>query len=151
VSCAREDFKRQRFSNSLFVYSHLRSRGGRRGSTIRKITGLRQAAGISRLLGPGFGQLIDLISSVKVGDKEARAEGKKGGEFYTPRCVVKLLVESRNIGQLRRHLPSAASHATNKPADTKRYECRGVGALLDSLADIILSIHGALADHLGGI
>ena len=23
----------------------------------------------------------------------ASAEGKKGGEFYTPRCVVKLLVE----------------------------------------------------------
>ena len=58
-----------------------------------------------------LGQLIDLISNIRVGDKEARskdvlgrvyeyflsqfasAEGKKGGEFYTPRCVVKLLVE----------------------------------------------------------
>ena len=58
-----------------------------------------------------LGQLIDLISNVKVGDEDARskdvlgrvyeyflsqfasAEGKKGGEFYTPRCVVKLLVE----------------------------------------------------------
>jgi type I restriction enzyme M protein len=58
-----------------------------------------------------LGQLIDLISNIKVGDAEARAkdvlgrvyeyflsqfasaEGKKGGEFYTPRCVVKLLVE----------------------------------------------------------
>lgn len=58
-----------------------------------------------------LGQLIDLVSNIKVGDKEARskdvigrvyeyflsqfasAEGKKGGEFYTPRCVVKLLVE----------------------------------------------------------
>jgi type I restriction enzyme M protein len=58
-----------------------------------------------------LGQLIDMISNVSVGDKEARskdvlgrvyeyflaqfasAEGKKGGEFYTPRCVVKLLVE----------------------------------------------------------
>ena len=58
-----------------------------------------------------LGQLIDLISNIKVGDKEARSkdvlgrvyeyflsefassEGKKGGEFYTPRCVVKLLVE----------------------------------------------------------
>jgi type I restriction enzyme M protein len=57
-------------------------------------------------------QLIDLISNIKVGDAEARskdvlgrvyeyflsqfasAEGsKKGGEFYTPRSVVKLLVE----------------------------------------------------------
>ncbi len=58
-----------------------------------------------------LGQLIDLVSNIKVGDKESRskdvlgriyeyflsqfasAEGKKGGEFYTPRCVVKLLVE----------------------------------------------------------
>lgn len=58
-----------------------------------------------------LGQIIDLISNIKVGDKESRskdvlgrvyeyflsqfagAEGKKGGEFYTPRCVVKLLVE----------------------------------------------------------
>jgi len=58
-----------------------------------------------------LGQLIDLISNIKIGDKASRAkdvlgrvyeyflsqfasaEGKKGGEFYTPRCVVKLLVE----------------------------------------------------------
>jgi type I restriction enzyme M protein len=58
-----------------------------------------------------LGQLIDLITNIKVGDEQARAkdvlgrvyeyflaqfagaEGKKGGEFYTPRCVVKLLVE----------------------------------------------------------
>ena len=58
-----------------------------------------------------LGQLIDLVSNVRVGDEDARsrdvlgrvyeyflsqfasAEGKKGGEFYTPRCVVRLLVE----------------------------------------------------------
>ena len=58
-----------------------------------------------------LGQVIDMISNVTVGDEAARAkdvlgrvyeyflsqfasaEGKKGGEFYTPRCVVKLLVE----------------------------------------------------------
>ena len=58
-----------------------------------------------------LGQLIDMISNIKVGDAASRAkdvlgrvyeyflsqfasaEGKKGGEFYTPRCVVKLLVE----------------------------------------------------------
>ena len=58
-----------------------------------------------------LGQLIDMIGNIRVGDAEARsrdvlgrvyeyflsqfasAEGKKGGEFYTPRCVVKLLVE----------------------------------------------------------
>jgi len=58
-----------------------------------------------------LGQLIDLITNIRVGDQAGRdrdilgriyeyflsqfasAEGKKGGEFYTPRCVVKLLVE----------------------------------------------------------
>ena len=58
-----------------------------------------------------LGQVIDLISNIRVGDEASRAkdelgrvyeyflsqfgsaEGKKGGEFYTPRCVVKLLVE----------------------------------------------------------
>ncbi len=58
-----------------------------------------------------LGELIDLISNIALGDKQSRsqdilgrvyeyflsqfasAEGKKGGEFYTPRCVVRLLVE----------------------------------------------------------
>lgn len=58
-----------------------------------------------------LGQLIDLISNIRVGYADAcskdvlgrvyeyflsqfaSAEGKKGGEFYTPRCVVKLLIE----------------------------------------------------------
>jgi type I restriction enzyme M protein len=58
-----------------------------------------------------LGELIDLIGTIGLGDKENRskdilgrvyeyflgqfasAEGKKGGEFYTPRCVVRLLVE----------------------------------------------------------
>ncbi len=58
-----------------------------------------------------LGQLVDMVSNIRVGDREARSqdvlgrvyeyflsqfaskEGKKGGEFYTPRCVVQLLVE----------------------------------------------------------
>ena len=58
-----------------------------------------------------LGQLIDMVSNIQVGNAAARskdvlgrvyeyflsqfasAEGKKGGEFYTPRCVVKLLVD----------------------------------------------------------
>lgn len=58
-----------------------------------------------------LGELIDLIGTIGLGDKESRskdilgrvyeyflgrfaaAEGKGGGEFYTPQCVVKLLVE----------------------------------------------------------
>jgi len=58
-----------------------------------------------------LGQLIDLVSNIHLGGAQnhardilgrvyeyflgqfASAEGKKGGEFYTPRCIVKLLVE----------------------------------------------------------
>jgi type I restriction enzyme M protein len=58
-----------------------------------------------------LGQLIDLIGNIGLGDKASRskdilgrvyeyflsqfasAEGKKGGQFYTPRCVVNVLVE----------------------------------------------------------
>jgi len=58
-----------------------------------------------------LGELIDLVADIGLGDAENRskdilgrvyeyflgqfasAEGKKGGEFYTPRCVVKILVE----------------------------------------------------------
>lgn len=58
-----------------------------------------------------LGELIDLMSSIGLGDKASRskdvlgrvyeyflgrfagAEGKGGGQFYTPQCVVKLLTE----------------------------------------------------------
>ncbi len=58
-----------------------------------------------------LGQVIDLVSNIRVGGADARAtdvlggvyeyfleqfalaEGRKGGEFYTPRSVVRLLVE----------------------------------------------------------
>ncbi len=58
-----------------------------------------------------LGELVDLISNIQLSDEHARskdvlgrvyeyflsqfasAEGKKGGEFYTPSCVVRLLVE----------------------------------------------------------
>ena len=74
-----------------------------------------------------LGQLIDLISNINVGDEEARskdvlgrvyeyflsqfasAEGKKGGEFYTPRCVVKLLVEMLEPWQGRVYDPCCGS------------------------------------------
>ncbi|MBN1262620.1 MAG: SAM-dependent DNA methyltransferase, partial [Anaerolineae bacterium] len=57
-----------------------------------------------------LGELVDLIGAIGLGDKESRnqdilgrvyeyflgqfadAEGKKGGEFYTPQSIVKLLV-----------------------------------------------------------
>ena len=58
-----------------------------------------------------LGRLIDLVTNIRIGDEESRskdvlgrvyeyflsqfasAEGKRGGEFYTPRSVVRLLVE----------------------------------------------------------
>ena len=58
-----------------------------------------------------LGELIDLIGTIGLGDAENRskdilgrvyeyflsrfasAKGKKGGQFYTPRCVVRVLVE----------------------------------------------------------
>jgi len=58
-----------------------------------------------------LGQLIDMVGNIGLGDKANRskdilgrvyeyflsqfasAEGKKGGQFYTPRCVVRVLVE----------------------------------------------------------
>ncbi len=58
-----------------------------------------------------LGELIDLVGTIGLGDKENRSkdvlgrvyeyflgqfadsEGKKGGQFYTPRSIVKLLVE----------------------------------------------------------
>ena len=65
-----------------------------------------------------LGQLIDMVGNIRVGDAEARsrdvlgrvyeyflsqfasAEGKRGGEFYTPRCVVRLLVEVERHGHV---------------------------------------------------
>ncbi len=58
-----------------------------------------------------LGELIDLVGTIGLGDKESKskdilgrvyeyflgqfadAEGKSGGQFYTPRCIVKLLVQ----------------------------------------------------------
>ncbi len=58
-----------------------------------------------------LGELVDLVATIGLGDKINRekdilgrvyeyflgqfasAEGKNGGQFYTPRCIVKLLVE----------------------------------------------------------
>ncbi len=66
----------------------------------------RQALDKTRL-----GELIDLIGTIGLGDEDSRrkdilgrvyeyflgkfasAEGKNGGQFYTPQCIVKLLVE----------------------------------------------------------
>jgi type I restriction enzyme M protein len=75
-------------------------------------------------------QLIDTISKIKVGNEASRAkdlpgrvyeyflsqfasaDGKKGGEFYTPRCVVRLLVEMFAGYTGRIHDPCCGSSGT---------------------------------------
>ena len=74
-----------------------------------------------------LGQVIDLVSNIRVGGAEARAtdvlgniyeyfleqfalaEGRKGGEFYTPRSVVRLLVEMLEPYQGRVYDPCCGS------------------------------------------
>lgn len=74
-----------------------------------------------------LGELVDLIGSIDLIDKEnkskdvlgrvyeyflskfASAEGKGGGEFYTPQCVVKLLVEMLEPYQGRVYDPCCGS------------------------------------------
>jgi hypothetical protein len=48
-------------------------------------------------------------------------------------------------------LPIASTQATNNQADTKRYDGGCIRTFFDRMADIILSIHRAVADRLGGI
>ena len=74
-----------------------------------------------------LGQVVDLVSNVQVGGAEAQAndvlgqvyeyfleqfaiaEGRKGGEFYTPRSVVRLLVEMLEPYQGRVYDPCCGS------------------------------------------
>jgi type I restriction enzyme M protein len=74
-----------------------------------------------------LGQLLDLITNIRVGDAQARskdvlgrvseyflsqfasAEGKKGGEFFTPASVVRLLVEMLEPYQGRVYDPCCGS------------------------------------------
>lgn len=74
-----------------------------------------------------LGELIDLISSIGLGDKASRsqdilgrvyeyflgqfasAEGKKGGQFYTPQSIVQLLVEMLEPYQGRIYDPCCGS------------------------------------------
>ena len=74
-----------------------------------------------------LGQVVDVVSNIDVGGAEARAtdvlgevyeyfleqfalaEGRKGGEFYTPRTVVRLLVEMLEPYQGRVYDPCCGS------------------------------------------
>ena len=74
-----------------------------------------------------LGQVVDMVSNIRVGGADARAtdvlgsvyeyfleqfalaEGRKGGEFYTPRSVVRLLVEMLEPYQGRVYDPCCGS------------------------------------------
>ena len=74
-----------------------------------------------------LGQVVDMVSNIRVGGAEARstdvlgsvyeyfleqfalAEGRKGGEFYTPRAIVRLLVEMLEPYQGRVYDPCCGS------------------------------------------
>lgn len=97
-----------------------------------------------------LGQLVDLISNIKVGDEASRAkdvlgrvyeyflsqfasaEGKKGGQFYTPRCVVKLLVEMLEPYRGRVYDPCCGSSGMFvQSVEFIRAHARGEGARAD--------------------
>ena len=123
-----------------------------------------------------LGQLIDMISNIMLGDEDARsrdvlgrvyeyflsqfasAEGKKGGEFYTPRCVVKLLVEMLEPYHGRVYDPCCGSsgmfvqsvefiraHATGNGNARSGLRSGGGKALQSAKADI--SIYGQESNY----
>ena len=130
-----------------------------------------------------LGQIIDLISNISVGDAEARskdvlgrvyeyflsqfasAEGKKGGEFYTPRCVVRLLVEMLEPYKGRVYDPCCGSsgmfvqsvefiraHASGLPAGTvghgnRRRIRNGPSGNLSMLSQARISIYGQESNY----
>jgi type I restriction enzyme M protein len=94
-----------------------------------------------------LGELIDLISNIALGDTKSRsadvlghvfeyflgefalAEGKKGGQFYTPRSVVELLVEML------------------EPYEGRVYDpCCGSGGMFVQSEDFVTSHQGRIND-----
>jgi type I restriction enzyme M protein len=111
-----------------------------------------------------LGQLIDLISSIKVGDEASRsqdvlgrvyeyflsqfasAEGKKGGEFYTPRSVVKLLVEMLEPYRGRVYDPCCGSSGMFvQSVEFIRAHAKGIGESGKTKTDI--SIYGQESNY----
>ena len=116
-----------------------------------------------------LGRLIDLIGNIGLGDKANRskdilgrvyeyflsqfasAEGKKGGQFYTPRCVVRVLVEMLAPYKGRVYDPCCGSGGMFvqsvefvKAHATGNGDCRG-GSLTRPKADV--SIFGQESNH----
>ena len=113
-----------------------------------------------------LGRIIDLISNIKVGDEESRskdvlgriyeyflsefanAEGKKGGEFYTPRSVVRLLVAMLDPYKGRVYDPccgSAGMFVQSIEFINAHANGNGNGKVSKAKADI--SIYGQESNH----
>ena len=111
-----------------------------------------------------LGQLINMISNIRVGDEEARsrdvlgrvyeyflsrfasAEGKGGGEFYTPHSVVRLLVEMIEPYRGRVYDPCCGSSGMFvQSAEFIRSHATGNGNGGKAQADI--SIYGQESNH----
>jgi type I restriction enzyme M protein len=111
-----------------------------------------------------LGQLINMISNIRVGDEDARsrdvlgrvyeyflsrfasAEGKGGGEFYTPNSVVRLLVEMIEPFRGRVYDPCCGSSGMFvQSAEFIRSHATGNGNGGRARADI--SIYGQESNH----
>ena len=113
-----------------------------------------------------LGQLIDMVGNIRLGDAEARskdvlgrvyeyflsqfasAEGKRGGEFYTPRCVVKLLVEMLEPYSGRVYDPCCGSSGMFvQSVEFIRAHATGSGGRLPVAARADISIYGQESNY----
>jgi len=111
-----------------------------------------------------LGGLIDLISTIALGDSISRsndvlgrvyeyflgqfaiAEGKKGGQFYTPRCVVQLLVEMLEPYEGRVFDPCCGSGGmfvqSEKFIEAHADRYNGGISEIDKLFESVVSVYG---------
>lgn len=111
-----------------------------------------------------LGGLIDIISTIALGDTLSRsndvlgtvyeyflgqfalAEGKKGGQFYTPRCLVQLLVEMLEPYEGRVLDPCCGSGGmfvqSEKFIEAHSDRYNGKAKEIDKLFDKVVSVYG---------
>jgi type I restriction enzyme M protein len=111
-----------------------------------------------------LGGLIDLVSTIALGDSVSRsndvlgrvyeyflgqfalAEGKKGGQFYTPRCVVQLLVEMLEPYKGRVFDPCCGSGGmfvqSEKFIEAHADRYNGQAKEIDKLFESVVSVYG---------
>jgi type I restriction enzyme M protein len=111
-----------------------------------------------------LGGLIDIVSTIALGDSVSRsndvlgrvyeyflgqfalAEGKKGGQFYTPRCVVQLLVEMLEPYEGRVLDPCCGSGGmfvqSEKFIEAHADRYNGKAKEIDKLFESVVSVYG---------